>query len=114
MTNVMGKVVAEVLSMLAVATKVMNQSRKKTFLKRLVGRNDVEDALLKLDKLEQGELRMVSAQVLKDTSDLKDATNDLKDVTTDIKDDTSDIKGVTSDIKDATSELKDGTSFFVS
>ncbi|KAH9008479.1 hypothetical protein EDB84DRAFT_92310 [Lactarius hengduanensis] len=107
MTNVLGKVMAEVLSMLAVATKVMNQSRKKTFLKRLVGRNDVEDALLRLDKLEQGELRMISAQVLKDTSDLKDATNDLKDVTTDIKDDTSDIKGVTSDIKDATSELKD-------
>ncbi|KAI9431770.1 hypothetical protein H4582DRAFT_2132667, partial [Lactarius indigo] len=60
MTNVMGKVMAEVLSMLAVATKVMNQSRKKIFLKRLVGRNDIEDALLRLDKLEQGELRMVS------------------------------------------------------
>ncbi|KAI9434629.1 hypothetical protein H4582DRAFT_759959 [Lactarius indigo] len=79
MANVMGKVMAEVLSMLAVATKVMYQSRKKTFLKRLVGRNDIEDALVKLDKLEQGELRMVSAQVLKDTSDLKDATSDIKD-----------------------------------
>ncbi|KAH9015531.1 hypothetical protein EDB84DRAFT_1582161 [Lactarius hengduanensis] len=116
MTNVMGKVMAEVLSMLAVATKFISAAERslaeigpETFLKRLVGRNDVEDALLKLDKLEQGELRMVSAQVLKDTSDLKDATNDLKDVTTDIKDDTSDIKGVTSDIKDATSELKDDT-----
>ncbi|KAH9178054.1 hypothetical protein EDB89DRAFT_1880022, partial [Lactarius sanguifluus] len=85
MTNVMGKVMAEVLSMLAVATKVMYQSRKKTFLKKLVGRNDVEDALLKLDKLEQGELRMVSAQVLKDTSDLKDATSDIKGDTKETK-----------------------------
>ncbi|KAI9434642.1 hypothetical protein H4582DRAFT_2130978, partial [Lactarius indigo] len=91
MTNVMGKVMAEVLSMLAVATKVMYQSRKKTFLKRLVGRNDIEDALVKLDKLEQGELRMVSAQVLKTTSNLKDTTNDIKDVTSDIKATTSDI-----------------------
>ncbi|KAI9432228.1 hypothetical protein H4582DRAFT_1123101 [Lactarius indigo] len=85
MANVMGKVMAEVLSMLAVATKVMYQSRKKTFLKRLVGRNDIEDALVKLDKLEQGELRMVSAQVLKDTSDLKDATSDIKDDTKETK-----------------------------
>ncbi|KAH8999641.1 hypothetical protein EDB86DRAFT_3242651, partial [Lactarius hatsudake] len=85
MTNVMGKVMAEVLSILAVATKVMYQSRKKTFLKKLVGRNDIEDALLRLDKLEQGELRMVSAQVLKTTSDLKDTTTDIKDDTKETK-----------------------------
>ncbi|KAH8999655.1 hypothetical protein EDB86DRAFT_651687 [Lactarius hatsudake] len=85
MTNVMGKVMAEVLSILAVATKVMYQSRKKTFLKKLVGRNDIEDALLRLDKLEQGELRMVSAQVLKITSDLKDTTTDIKDDTKETK-----------------------------
>ncbi|KAH9040809.1 hypothetical protein EDB84DRAFT_1576914 [Lactarius hengduanensis] len=88
MTNVMGKVMAEVLSILAVATKVMYQSRKKTFLKKL------------------GELRMVSAQVLKTTSDLKDTTSGIKDVTTDIKDATTDIKDVTSDIKDDTKETK--------
>ncbi|KAI9431779.1 hypothetical protein H4582DRAFT_2132670, partial [Lactarius indigo] len=80
MVNVMGKVMVEVLSMLAMATKVMYQSRRKTFLKKLLGRNDIGDALVRLDKLEQGELRMVSTQVLKDTSDLKDATSDIKDV----------------------------------
>ncbi|KAH9055790.1 ankyrin repeat-containing domain protein [Lactarius deliciosus] len=109
MTNVMGKVMAEVLSMLAVATKAMYQSRRKTFLKKLVGRNDIEDALLRLDKLEQGELRTVSAQVLKNTSDLKDTTNDIKDATSDIKDVTSDIKDATTDIKDVTSDIKDDT-----
>ncbi|KAH9017153.1 hypothetical protein EDB84DRAFT_1508365 [Lactarius hengduanensis] len=70
-TKVMGKVMAEVLSMLAIATKEMKQGRTKTFLKKLVGRTDVEDALQKLDKLEQGELRTVIAQVLKATSDIK-------------------------------------------
>ncbi|KAH8980209.1 hypothetical protein EDB86DRAFT_3248075 [Lactarius hatsudake] len=79
MTNLMGKVMAEVLSMFAVATKVMCQSRWKTFLKKLLGNNDIEDALLKLDKLEQGELRMVTVQVLKNTSNIKDATSELKD-----------------------------------
>ncbi|KAH9012612.1 hypothetical protein EDB83DRAFT_329050 [Lactarius deliciosus] len=106
MTNVMGKVMAEVLSMLAVATKVMYQSRKKTFLKKLVGRNDIEDALLRLDKLEQGELRTVSVRVLKTTNDLKDAKSDIKDVTSDIKAATNDIKDDTGNIKNDTRETK--------
>ncbi|KAF8264697.1 hypothetical protein EI94DRAFT_436910 [Lactarius quietus] len=72
MTNVMGKIMAEVLFMLAIATKVMKQGRTKTFFKNLVGRKDIEDALQRLDKLEQGELRTVAAQVLKATGDVKD------------------------------------------
>ncbi|KAH9052840.1 hypothetical protein EDB87DRAFT_1581389 [Lactarius vividus] len=73
MTNVMGRVMAEVLFMLAIATSVMKQGRTKTFFKKLAGKKDIEDALQRLDKLEQGELRMVSAQVLKTTSDIKDS-----------------------------------------
>jgi hypothetical protein len=84
MTNVMGKIMAEVLCMLAIATKEMKQKRTsafisgtelpltyirtETFFKKLIGRNDIEDALQKLDKLEQGELRTVTAQVLKTTT----------------------------------------------
>ncbi|KAI9434602.1 hypothetical protein H4582DRAFT_2130964, partial [Lactarius indigo] len=78
MTNVMGKIMAEVLCMLAIATKAMKQGRTKTFLKKLAGRKDIEDALQGLDKLEQGELRMVTAQVFKTTSDIKGATSDIK------------------------------------
>jgi hypothetical protein len=90
MANVMGKILAEVLSMLAIVTKEMGQrrtstfisgadlplisTRAETFLKKLIGRNDIEDALQRLDKLEQGELRTVTAQVLKTTSDLKDGS----------------------------------------
>ena len=86
---------AEVLCMLAIVTKMMKQGRTsglisraalpltyirtETFFKKLIGRNEVEDALQKLDKLEQGELRSVAAQVLKTTSDLRDFAGDLKD-----------------------------------
>ena len=90
MTKVMGEIMAEVLSMLAIATKEMTQGRTsgfifcaasmlsltqiraETFFKKLFGRTDIEDALQKLDKLEQGELRTVTAQVLNTTCDIKD------------------------------------------
>jgi hypothetical protein len=37
------------------------------FLKKLLGRNDVEDALRRLDKLTQEEAKMATAEVLKIT-----------------------------------------------
>jgi hypothetical protein len=37
------------------------------FLKKLLGRNDVEDALKRLDKLTQEEAKMATAEVLKIT-----------------------------------------------
>jgi hypothetical protein len=94
MTSVMGKIMAEVLTMLAIATKEMKQKRTsafisgtelpltyiitETFLKKLIGRNEIEDSLQKLDKLEQGELRSVTTQVLKTTSDLRGVALDLQ------------------------------------
>jgi hypothetical protein len=102
MTNVMGKIMAEVLCMLAVATKAMKQRRTsesisgaelplayirtETFFKKLIGRNEIEDALQKLDKLEQGELRSVTAQVLRTINGLRGVADDLKDATSDLKD----------------------------
>ena len=44
----------------------------ETFLKKVAGVNDIEDALQRLDKLEQGELRTVIAQVASDSSTFKD------------------------------------------
>ncbi|KAH9020797.1 hypothetical protein EDB85DRAFT_2002880, partial [Lactarius pseudohatsudake] len=78
MINVMGKIMAEVLSILAIMTKEMKQGRTKTFFKRLAGRTDVEDALRRLDRLEQGELRTVAAQVLKATGDIKDGVERIE------------------------------------
>jgi signal recognition particle GTPase len=42
------------------------------FLKRLLGRNDVEDALKRLDKLTQDEAKMATAEVLNNVKMLVD------------------------------------------
>ncbi len=44
------------------------EPRSEKFLKKLIGRNDIEAALSKLDKLTQEEARMATTQVLKVTS----------------------------------------------
>ncbi|KAI0295154.1 hypothetical protein B0F90DRAFT_1638316, partial [Multifurca ochricompacta] len=64
MTKMLGKIMAEVLCILSLATKEMKQRRIKSLMKRLVGRTDVEDALQRLDKLTLEELRMVVAKNL--------------------------------------------------
>ena len=77
----------ELLSILSIATKEMEQSLtssyslsdstldpshpfSKKYLKKLVGRTDIEDELKKLDNLIQGEHRMATAQGLT-TSEIK-------------------------------------------
>ncbi|KAF8262488.1 hypothetical protein EI94DRAFT_707669 [Lactarius quietus] len=58
------KIMVEVLNIFAIATTEVKQSRAKKFLKKLVGRKDIEDALKRLDKLTQEEARMAAAQIL--------------------------------------------------
>jgi hypothetical protein len=81
MTDMIVKIMVEVLNIFAIATKEMNQGRASVslpgsswlqanlctekFLKKLVGRKDIEDALMRLDKLTQDEARMAAAQILK-------------------------------------------------
>ncbi|KAH8986714.1 hypothetical protein EDB92DRAFT_1230987 [Lactarius akahatsu] len=64
MTDIIVKIMVEVLNIFAIATKEMKQSRAKKFLKRLVGREGIGDALTRLDKLTQEEARMAAAQIL--------------------------------------------------
>ncbi|KAH9044895.1 hypothetical protein EDB83DRAFT_2553851, partial [Lactarius deliciosus] len=72
MVEILVKIVAEVLSILSIATKEMQQSRTKSYFRKLVGRTDIEDALKRLDSLTQEEVRMAIAQVLKAINELKD------------------------------------------
>ncbi|KAI9434678.1 hypothetical protein H4582DRAFT_2100870 [Lactarius indigo] len=65
MTEIIVKIMVEVLSIFGIATKEIRQGRAKKFFKRLVGRRDIEDALQRLDKLTQEEARMATAQVLR-------------------------------------------------
>jgi hypothetical protein len=88
MTDMMVEVMVEVLSVLATVTVEMKQRRRsqfitsnfwvlthvsvEKFLKKLLGRNDVEDALKRLDKLTQEEAKMATAEVLNNVKVLVD------------------------------------------
>ena len=82
MTDAIVNVMVEVLCILAIATKEVNQRRAselipgnryilpaycslETFLKRLVGRTDIEDALLRLEEVTLQEARMAAAESLR-------------------------------------------------
>jgi methyl-accepting chemotaxis protein len=81
MVDIITKIMVEVLNVLGIATKEIRQGRMSAFfctnvlplteplsekyLKKLMGRTDIEDALKSLDRLTQEEARMAAAQVLK-------------------------------------------------
>ncbi|KAH8992274.1 hypothetical protein EDB86DRAFT_2852765, partial [Lactarius hatsudake] len=65
MTDIIVKIMVEVLGILAISTKEIKQGRTKKYLKKLAGRTELEDALKRLDKLTQEEARMAAAQLLK-------------------------------------------------
>ncbi|KAH9041051.1 hypothetical protein EDB85DRAFT_1565776 [Lactarius pseudohatsudake] len=67
MTDKMVEITVEILDILATATKEMEQSRAKKFLKKVAGWTDLEDGLKKLVKLTDEEVAMASAQILKVT-----------------------------------------------
>ena len=82
MTDVIVNIMAEVLSIVAIATRDIKEGRgseliprgrpnfvaysfSEKFVKKLVRKTDIEDALGRLDKLTQDEVRMAVAQNLK-------------------------------------------------
>ncbi|KAF8490155.1 hypothetical protein F5888DRAFT_1638229 [Russula emetica] len=65
MINAIVKVMVEVLCILAIATKEINENRAKTYLRKLVGKTDIEDALLRLENAILEETRMAAAEALK-------------------------------------------------
>ncbi|KAI9432724.1 hypothetical protein H4582DRAFT_2132053, partial [Lactarius indigo] len=72
MTEVLVKVVAEVLTILSIATKEVKRKRARIYFRKLLGRKDIEDALRRLDNLIQEEVRMATAQTMKVTIEHKD------------------------------------------
>ncbi|KAH9009139.1 hypothetical protein EDB84DRAFT_1446463 [Lactarius hengduanensis] len=72
MAEVFVKIVAEVLSILSIATKEVKRKRARIYFRKLLGRTDIEDALKRLDSLIQEEVRMAIAQTMKATFEHKD------------------------------------------
>jgi len=117
MTDIIVKIMVEFLSILAIATKEIKQSKVSkvtpkyglflftycssgTFLKKLVGRTDIEDALQRLEKLTQYEVRMAAAQGLKATQDIGDKVNAVNDKVMDISSEVWDIGSRLQEIDD--------------
>ena len=95
MTDIIVRIMVEVLSILAIMTTEIKQRRRselivddfwlladihlEKYLKKLLGRNDVEDALKRLDKLTQEEVRVAIVEVLKVTQNVDDKVDALID-----------------------------------
>ncbi|KAI9450867.1 hypothetical protein BJY52DRAFT_154419 [Lactarius psammicola] len=84
--NILARNMADVLQILAVATKGMKEKRPEVFLKKLAGMNDIEDASRRLRQLEKGELLTVITQVLRETKDDAKQTNGMAKKTVNIMD----------------------------
>ncbi|KAI0249185.1 hypothetical protein BJV78DRAFT_720780 [Lactifluus subvellereus] len=84
MKNLIIKIMVEILGILAIATKEIKQRWAKRYIKQLVGRTDIEDALKRLEKLSHDECLTATVQVLEATERVVDATqqigNDLGDL----------------------------------
>jgi Na+/phosphate symporter len=97
MTDVIVKIMIEILSILAIATKEIRQGRSseytalqyiicsrltfflEKFVKKLLGQNDIEEALKRLDTLTMEEARMAIAETLNVTHKIDDRVAVLVD-----------------------------------
>jgi hypothetical protein len=98
--ELLGKIMAQILSILALSTKTMKERRtselihdlcpllvdydSEKFLKRLIGRTDVEDAVLRLDSLTKEESLMAVAQNLEVIHHVGGNVKDIKVLAEDI------------------------------
>ncbi|KAH9033931.1 hypothetical protein EDB85DRAFT_2289282 [Lactarius pseudohatsudake] len=77
-TDELAKIMAEVLSILAIATRGIKEKRIKIFFKKVAGINGLEDALQKFGELERRELLTGIAQVTSDINVLRDDAKETK------------------------------------
>ena len=93
MTDTMLRIMVEVLSILAIATTEIKQGRRselimdncllltdvlgEKYLNNLLRRNDIEDALKRLDYLTQEEAQMATAEVLKVTHSVDNKVDEV-------------------------------------
>ena len=121
MTDIIVKIMVEVLNVLAIATKETKQGRtselprplqcidsahlrSEKYFKKLVGKTDIEDALKRLDKLTQEEVRMATAQLLKITHGVDDKVTRIDDGVKGVDDK---VKGVDDKVKGVDDKVND-------
>jgi hypothetical protein len=141
MTNMIVEIMVEVLTILAVATKETKRGRfselvscilpflpdgllEKYFMK-LAGNTDIEDSLVRLDKLTEEEARMAAVELLKMTHNIdgkmmgvddrvkgvagqvQDVRGDVQDVRGDVQDVYVEVHGVHFDVQDILVDVQD-------
>ncbi|KAH9073597.1 hypothetical protein EDB83DRAFT_84335 [Lactarius deliciosus] len=99
MTDMIIKIMIEVLNIFAIATKEMKQSRAKKYLKKLIGKKEMEDALRRLDKLTQEEVRMAAAEILR-------LTHIVDDKVTTVVNDGKEMKQVVQQLASSVDDMK--------
>ncbi|KAI9436655.1 hypothetical protein H4582DRAFT_2129896 [Lactarius indigo] len=103
MTEKMVQRTVEVLDIIATATKELEQSRTKKFLKKMVGRTDLEDGLKKLDKLTNDQVMMATVQLLKITHNIDKGLTGVND---DVKAVDDKVQTIAEDGKATAAEVK--------
>ncbi|KAF8258451.1 hypothetical protein EI94DRAFT_1707997 [Lactarius quietus] len=103
MTDMMVKIMIEVLDILATATKEMNQSRFKKFLKKVAGSTKLEDGLQKLDKMTNEEVKMANAEILRLSQNIdenvKGVDKKVQGVGNQVKDVDKNVQAVNKDVQ---------------
>ena len=77
---------------------MLTYSRLGKYVKKLVGRTDIEDALVRLDELTQDEVRMAAAQGLKATHKVDGMVKNVE----------GKVQGVDDRVRDAIGLIIDG------
>lgn len=107
MKDIIVKIMAEVLSVLGIVTKEIRQGRTsmsfqfnlcpktdvlpEKYLKKLIGRKDVENALQRLEKLTHEEARMAGAEGLSITRGIDDTVKVIDDKVDDVDKNIQDV-----------------------
>jgi len=123
MTELLGKIMAQVLSVLAFSTKAMKERRisecfhfarpplvdygTETVLKRLVGKTDVEDALARLDALTKEENLMAVARTLEVVHHVDDSVTTIKEIIHDVDGNVKAMKELTHHVDQSVSVIKE-------
>jgi len=124
MTLLLGKIMAQVLSVLALSTKQMKQRsisgsirpilssmadyETEKFMKRITGRTDVEDALERLDVLTKEENLMTAARNLEVTHRVDVNVMATQEVIHDVDDNIKETKELTRDVHDNVKVTRQG------
>ncbi|KAF8257891.1 hypothetical protein EI94DRAFT_1708505 [Lactarius quietus] len=103
MTNMMVKIMVEVLDILGTATKEMKQSRAKKFIKKIAGITRLDDGLKKLDKMTNEEARMANAEAMRISYEIEKKVEGVDEkvegVGAQVKDVDEKVQGVEENVK---------------